>query len=369
MRISCREYIGPITGSNRLSFGSIIRKGTDLVSESKIRERLQEFPRFPLTFLPTPLVRAQHLERALSENAPQIWIKRDDMTGLAFGGNKSRKLEYLTGDALAQGATVLISEGAAQSNHARQTAAAAVLAGLKCVLVLDTRRGSERTGNLLLDELMGAEIRLVDGSDERKAEMARVVASLEAAGEKPYLIPTGGSVAIGALGYVHCVIELLDQLQALEIEPKRLYFPTGSQGTQAGLVAGAILCDAPFEVRGVAVEGTTAGLTAEAIPLTNETLGLLGSERTLATGEMSIDDGHVGAGYAIPTEDGMEAIGLLAHTEAIILDPVYTGKAMAALIADVRAGMYSSDDSIIYVHTGGGPSVFANLDAFQSMLD
>ncbi|HET9659270.1 MAG TPA: D-cysteine desulfhydrase family protein [Thermomicrobiales bacterium] len=340
-----------------------------MVTEHNIWQRLEAFPRYPLTFLPTPLVRAGNLERALGDRAPQIWIKRDDMTGLAFGGNKSRKLEYLTGDAIDNGATVLISEGAAQSNHARQTAAAAAIAGLKCVLVLDTRRNAELTGNLLLDELLGADVHLVDGSGDRKTEMARVVELLETEGETPYSIPTGGSVPIGALGYVRCVAELMDQIGAHGIEPKRLYFPTGSQGTQAGLVAGALVFDAPFEIRGVAVEATTAELAQEALPLTNETLDLLGSDRRLELNEISIDDTQVGEGYAIPTNAGMAAIGLLARTEAIILDPVYTGKAMAALIADVRAGMFGPDDAIIYLHTGGGPSVFANLDAFAELLD
>lgn len=340
-----------------------------MVTEHNIRQRLDALPRFPLTFLPTPLVRASNLERALGEDVPQIWIKRDDMTGLAFGGNKSRKLEYLTGYAIEHGATVLISEGAAQSNHARQTAAAAAIAGLKCVLVLDTRRNAELTGNLLLDELLGAEVRLVGGSDERKSEMRRVVEELEAGGDRPYLIPTGGSVPIGALGYVRCVAELMEQIASLGIQPRRLYFPTGSQGTQAGLAAGAVEFNAPFEVRGVAVEGTTAELAAEALPLTNDTLALLGSNRALGLQDISIDDTQVGEGYAIPTKEGMAAIGLLARTEAVILDPVYTGKAMAALIADVRAGLFSPDDSIVYLHTGGGPSVFANLDAFKELLD
>jgi D-cysteine desulfhydrase family pyridoxal phosphate-dependent enzyme len=340
-----------------------------LVTEHNYRLRLDEFPRFPLTFLPTPLVRAGNLERALGENAPQIWIKRDDMTGLAFGGNKSRKLEYLTGDAIEHGATVLISEGAAQSNHARQTAAAAAIAGLKCVLVLDTRRNADLTGNLLLDELLGADVRFVAGSADRKTEMARVVELLESEGETPYLIPTGGSVPIGALGHVRCVAELIDQIETLNIQPRRLYFPTGSQGTQAGLVAGAHVFDAPFEMRGVAVEDTTAKLSREALPITNETLGLLGSDLKLGLDDISIDDTQVGEGYAIPTKEGMAAIGLLARTEAVILDPVYTSKAMAALISDVRAGAFMPDDAVIYLHTGGGPSVFANLDAFRELLD
>ncbi len=347
----------------------IARRRVVLGTENKYREKLASFPRFELTFLPTPLVRARNLERALGAGSPQIWIKRDDMTGLTFGGNKSRKLEYLTGDALASGATVLISEGAAQSNHARQTAAAAALADLKCVLVLDTRRGSELTGNLLLDRLLGADVRLVDGSEQRKPEMARVVSELQSAGETPYLVPTGGSVPIGALGYVNCVLELHDQLEHIGLQPQRLYFPTGSQGTQAGLVAGALLFDAPYEVRGIAVEETTAKLAAEAIPITNETLALLGSDLHMSASDILIDDTQVGEGYAIPTESGMEAIGLLARTEAIVLDPVYTGKALAGLIADVRARAFGPDDAVVFLHTGGGPSVFASLEAYSTLLD
>jgi D-cysteine desulfhydrase family pyridoxal phosphate-dependent enzyme len=291
------------------------------------------------------------------------------MTGLAYGGNKSRKLEYLTGDAIAKGATVLISEGVAQSNHARQTAAAAALANLKCVLVLDTRRGSELTGNLLLDHLLGAEVRLVGNSAERKPEMERVVAELERTGESPYLVPTGGSVPVGALGYVNFVVELQDQLDDLGLQPKRLYVPTGSQGTQAGLAVGAFRLEASFEVCGVAVEGTSQELAAEGIPLTNETLALLGADVQVDPKNYIIDDRHVGEGYAIPTAEGMAAIGLLARTEAIVLDPVYTGKALAGLIADVRSGEFGPDDSLVFLHTGGGPSVFANLDAYTALFD
>jgi 1-aminocyclopropane-1-carboxylate deaminase/D-cysteine desulfhydrase-like pyridoxal-dependent ACC family enzyme len=199
--------------------------------------------------------------------------------------------------------------------------------------------------------------------------MARVVDELETAGEVPYLVPTGGSVPIGALGYMNCVVELQDQLDALRVIPRRLYFPTGSQGTQAGLAAGALLFDAPYEVRGIAVEATTAELAAEGVPLTNETLQLMGSDLRVDSSDISIDDRHVGQGYAIPTPAGMEAIGLLARTEAIVLEPVYTGKALAGLISDVRAGDFEPNDVVIFLHTGGGPSVFANLDAYAALFD
>jgi 1-aminocyclopropane-1-carboxylate deaminase/D-cysteine desulfhydrase-like pyridoxal-dependent ACC family enzyme len=168
---------------------------------------------------------------------------------------------------------------------------------------------------------------------------------------------------------VNCIVELQQQLDEFDLRPKRLYFPTGSQGTQAGLAAGAALFDAPFEVRGIAVESMSPELAAEGIPLTNDTLALLGADLQVGVENYVIDDGHVGAGYAIPTEDGMAAIGLLARTEAIVLDPVYTGKALAGLIADVRAGDFSPDESIVFLHTGGGPSVFANLDAYAALLD
>jgi len=318
------------------------------------------FPRYPLTTLPTPLQRARHLETALGPGTPRLYLKRDDLTGLAFGGNKARKLEYLVADALAQDATVLVTEGAVQSNHARMTAAAAVLAGLRCVLVLDARRGAEIQGNLLLDHLMGADVRIVAGRQERADLMARIGDDLRAAGERPYVIPTGGSVPRGALGYVAMVQELLDQLLAIGEAPRRLYFPTVSLGTQAGLAVGARAFSAPFEVLGIAVEGTTAELSDTGTPLAEATAELVGLDARFTPDDIRVDDRFVGPGYGIPTPEGMEAIRLLARTEAVFLDPVYTGKAMAGLLAHVRAGAFAPDDAVVFVHTGGGPSLFAH---------
>ncbi|HEX5498827.1 MAG TPA: pyridoxal-phosphate dependent enzyme, partial [Thermomicrobiales bacterium] len=192
--------------------------------------RLATLPRFPLCQLPTPLHRAERLEAALGPAAPRIYLKRDDLTGLAFGGNKGRKLEYLVADALARGATTLVTEGAAQSNHARMTAAAAAIAGLRCVLVLDARNGADLAGNLLLDRLFGAETRLVAGTSERRAEMARIGDELRAAGEVPAVIPTGGSVPLGAAAYVAATLELAQHLHDIGEAPRRLYVATGSQG-------------------------------------------------------------------------------------------------------------------------------------------
>lgn len=328
--------------------------------------RLATFPRFPLTTTPTPLTRALNLERALGPTAPRIYLKRDDLTGLAFGGNKARKLEYLVAAALAEGATTLVTEGAVQSNHARMTAAAAVLAGLKCTLVLDARRGRDVQGNLLLDTLLGAELRIVEGREERRAAMAAIGDELRARGERPYVIPTGGSVPLGALGYVACVQEIEGQLMALGEAPSRLYFPTGSLGTQAGLVAGARAFHAPFRPLGIAVESTAAALRADAVPLANETARLIELDLQLGEDDVWIDDGFVGDGYGIPTPDGLAAITLLARTEAVFLDPVYSGKAMAGLLAHIRSGELSAADAVIFIHTGGGPSLFANVDVLTT---
>jgi len=321
--------------------------------------RLATLPRYPLATLPTPLQRARNLELALGPRCPRVYLKRDDLTGLAFGGNKARKLEYLLADALADDATTLVTEGAAQSNHARITAAAAVIAGLRCVLVLDARHGSGVVGNLLLDHLLGAEVRIVPDKASRTATMRSICDELRAAGERPYVIPTGGSVPIGAAGYVAMIPELLTQLVAAGEAPSRLYFATGSQGTQAGLVVGARAFSAPFAVYGVAVEHPVEELINDAATLANGTAALLGIDQQCDAAQITIDGAFIGADYGVPTEEGFEAIRLLARTEAVFLDPVYTGKAMAALISHARSGQFDPDEAVVFLHTGGGPSLFA----------
>src|SRR5215212_6449285 len=312
-----------------------------------------------LATLPTPLQRAPNLEAALGPRCPRIYLKRDDLTGLAFGGNKARKLEYLLADALANEATILMTEGAVQSNHARITAAAAAIAGLRSVLVLDARQGSDVAGNLLLDHLLGAEVRIVPDKASRTALMASIGDELRAAGERPYVIPTGGSVPIGAAGYVTMVAELLTQLMSCGEAPSRLYFATGSLGTQAGLVVGARAFSAPFVVYGVAVEHPVEQLIAGGLALANGTAELLGLDQCFDATDIAIDGGFIGADYGVPTEEGAEAIRLLARTEAVFLDPVYSGKAMAALISHARAGDLDPNEAVVFLHTGGGPSLFA----------
>jgi D-cysteine desulfhydrase family pyridoxal phosphate-dependent enzyme len=334
---------------------------------ARVKAALGRQPRIPLSTLPTPLHEAVRFRDALGgpRACPRILIKRDDLTSLGLGGNKARKLEYLVADALAQGATTLITTGAVQSNHARMTAAAACLAGMRCVLVLTAT--SERpalAGNLLLDTLYGAEIRLVPSVDpmlavgQDEAVVAEVVAAERAAGRVPYVIPVGGSSGVGVCGYVGGTAELVDQLVDAGESPSRLYYASGSRGTQAGLTLGARLCDAPYRVYGVAVSAGEPEKIERARRIGNEAAARLELPERLELSDLVTDQGHIGAGYGIPTPAALEAIALLARTEAILLDPCYTAKAMAALIAHVRHGEMAAEDSIVFLHTGGMPALF-----------
>jgi len=322
-------------------------------------------PRVHLTNLPTPLQEAPRLREALGGAArcPKILIKRDDLTGLAFGGNKGRKLEFLVADALAQGATWLITAGAAQSNHARMTAAAARLAGLNAALVLSSQvERPEVQGNLLLDRLLGAEVRIVPADTDMDAAMVEVADELRAEGEQPYIIPVGGSNAVGTLGYVAATLEIVAQLFAQGEGPSRLYYASGSRGTQAGLVLGAKLYHAPYQVRGIAVSPGEEQKRRRALEIANEAAERLGVAVRVKDADLLNDDSQIGAGYGIPTAGCLEAIHLLARQEAIFLDPVYSGKAMAGLIADIRSGVIAPTETVIFLHTGGTPALFAQVD-------
>lgn len=320
--------------------------------------RLNHVPRVDFCALPTPLRRAVNLERAIGGPTPRLWIKRDDLTGLAYGGNKARKLEYLMAEAIASGSTVVLTEGNVQSNHARMTAAAAAMCGLRSVLVLDSRGGVYRQGNLLLDLLLGADVRMVEPGTDRHAEMLRIAAELESRGERPYVIRTGGSSPLGALGYVRAVVEMHDQFEALGINPARIYTPTGSQGTLSGLAVGASLTGREGVIQGVAVEDDAATLAADAAPIATGTAALLGLDRRFTPADFSIEDRCVGNGYGIATERGLEAIAL-TRGEGILLEPTYTAKAMAGLILHIREGRFTTDDEVVFLYTGGGPAVFA----------
>lgn len=326
-------------------------------------------PRVRLATLPTPLEDAVRLREALGgrRRAPRILVKRDDLTGLGFGGNKARKLEYLLGDALASRSTAVITTGAVQSNHARMTAAAAVRCGLACDLVLtDAPPAPALEGNLLLDRLFDARLHLLpapapgapSGHDE--ATMAILADEQRMQGGRPYVIPVGGSNATGTLGYVAASAELAAQLAALDVAPRRLYYASGSRGTQAGLELGAHLLGAPYEVYGVAVSPGEDQKVARARQAATDAAALLGDEDAQIDTPFVTDQAWVGEGYAAPTEAGVDALLLAARTEALVLDLTYTAKAMAALIAHVRAGAFGPDDTLVFVHTGGAPATLTS---------
>ena len=323
---------------------------------------LQELPHQPLGFLPTPLVELKRLSRLLG--GPRLWIKRDDQTGLAFGGNKTRKLEFLLGDARAQGADTLVTGGAAQSNHCRQTAAAAAACGLECHLALGGKAPEIANGNLLLDRLLGAHIHWC-GERRKGEDIPLICERLKAAGKKPYVVPYGGSSAVGALGYVAAVRELEAQLAARGETITHMVFASSSGGTHAGLMAGRRLCSQAFQVIGIQIDKEVAdepdfGETVMA--LANAVAARLGLDGGFAREDVLLRADYTGAGYGVIGDAEREALALLARHEGILLDPVYTGRAMAGLIDLIRRGEFARDDNVLFWHTGGGPALFAYAD-------
>jgi D-cysteine desulfhydrase len=326
--------------------------------------------RFPLAHLPTPLERMDRFSEAL--NGPEIWIKRDDQTGLATGGNKTRKLELLTGEALQQGADVVLTVGAVQSNHCRQTAAAAARAGLDCVLVL---RGyapprNQWTGNLLLNDLLGARLWWAEENDPvdalAEAAAAQRAGAERASGRRPYVIPYGGSNALGAAAYALAFEELWVQVEGISArEPlsfDRVVFASSSGGTQAGLVVGAKACGYEGQVLGISVDKTGGHLYETVSALLVPMAERLGLELRFGPQDVQVDDRFMGGGYAVLTDAEREAVRLVARTEGILLDPVYTGKAMAGLIGLIRKGEIGADERVLFWHTGGSPALFAYAD-------
>jgi L-cysteate sulfo-lyase len=332
---------------------------------------LSKFPRFPLAHLPTPLEPLDRLRVHLAEEClcPRLYMKRDDCTGLALGGNKTRKAEFLVGAALAEGATAIVTEGGLQSNHVRQTAAAAAKAGLKCHLVLNrnvpiTTGLYRKNGNMMLDRLLGAIVHLCDAGETRAERVARLLPVLRDSGEVPYVIPTGGSNETGALGYVAAMLELLEQAKQAGIAIDRVLFSSSSGGTQAGLVVGAALAKARTRILGIDIENEADSLMAEVRAIADACARKIGLSQALRDDAFEIVRGYAGDGYGIPTAGMLEAVGLLARLEGIVLDPVYAGKAMAGLIDLVRAGEFRADETIVFIHTGGMPAMFAYADCF-----
>ncbi|GAN00463.1 pyridoxal phosphate-dependent deaminase [alpha proteobacterium U9-1i] len=329
--------------------------------------QLARFPRRRYTHGFTPLEPAPNLSAALG--GPEIWIKRDDLLGLAAGGNKTRKLEFLVADAIAQGCDTLITVGAPQSNHCRLTAAAAAKEGLKCRLVLEQRvPGSydpNATGNNFLYGLLGVEkIKVVNAGDDLAAAMNAFAAELTSEGRKGYVIPGGGSNPLGALGYVSCAHEIAQQSFELGLTFDHIVVASGSCGTHSGLLVGfeSVNFDAP--VTGVNVRRPRAEQEGNLYALALPTAALLGVAPPAREKITALDD-WVGAGYSIPTDEMVEVVQMLARTEAVLLDPVYSGKAMAGLIGLTRRGVFKRGQRVLFVHTGGAPALYAYQDVLR----
>jgi D-cysteine desulfhydrase family pyridoxal phosphate-dependent enzyme len=317
-------------------------------------------PRVQVTFLPTPLVELKRLADVL--DGPRIFVKRDDLTGLALGGNKTRKLEFLLGEALSQGCDVVITGGAMQSNHCRQTAAAAAAVGLECHLALGGEPTASPDGNLLLDYLFGAILHWCgeQGKGERIPEIAE---KLRSEGRKPYLIPYGGSNATGAIGFVAAVSELKEQLLAQNNKVDYVIIPSSSGGTHAGIVVGADMYDLTVKVIGIGIDRGEPGepsYESELATLANKVAEKLGRPPDYAASKFQMRYGYFGAGYGVIGDLEREAIRLVAKHEGILLDPVYTGRAMGGLIDMIRKKEFTSSDRVLFWHTGGIPALFVH---------
>lgn len=321
-------------------------------------------PRLRLANLPTPLHDAPRLRDALGgpSRCPRILFKRDDLTGLATGGNKARKMEYTVAHALSLGATVLVTTGSLQSNHVRSTAAAARLAGMRAILLLSSDKPvSAPAGNHLLDLILGATIQIIKPDEEQHA-LDRLLATLKSQNETPYLIPLGASDEIGTAGYVDAAAELEDQLWKHRTRASRVYVAAGTRGTQAGLTLGAKISHAKWKVHGIAISGGDPEKTERAVQFANACAERLGRPARVTASDFITHQDYIGPGYAIPSPECQQAIKLVAHTESIILDAVYTAKAMSGLIDHIRRGEIEPNETVVFLHTGGTASVFAQYD-------
>jgi D-cysteine desulfhydrase family pyridoxal phosphate-dependent enzyme len=320
---------------------------------------MKPIPRLRFAHLPTSMEGMPRLSAALK--GPRLFIKRDDQTGLALGGNKTRKLEFLVAEAQANGAQTLISAGAVQSNHCRQTAAAAAHFGFDCILVLSGERPKANSGNLLLDQLFGAELVWTERSS-RDQMLQDTFQDAWNQGRRPYLIPYGGSNVTGAAGYVYAVQELSGQTGAnglLSKPPDWIVFPSSSGGTQAGLVLGAQIFDYPAKILGISVDEPEDVLQRRVADLANHTADFLGEKSSLDTQDVLVNADYLGGGYGVLGVAEREAILLFARLEGVLLDPVYTGRAAAGLIDLIRKGFFAREETILFWHTGGAPALFA----------
>jgi L-cysteate sulfo-lyase len=333
--------------------------------------KLAKFPRLRITHGPTPLEPMKRLSEALG--GPNLWIKRDDCTGLASGGNKTRKLEYLMAEALQQGADTVITQGATQSNHARQTVAIAAKLGMASHIILEDRTGYtfddyKHSGNVFLDHLYGASVSEVPADTDMNAAMAALADRLRSEGRKPYVIPGGGSNALGALGYVTCALELAHQANEMGVALDSLVHATGSAGTQAGLVVGLAGARTQIPVYGVGVRAPKGPQEERVYKLALETADLLGTPGCVQREDVVANCDYVGPGYGKPTPGMIEAVTMLARLEGLLLDPVYSGKGMAGLIDLCRKGHFKKGQNVVFLHTGGSVALYGYMHAFQDAL-
>jgi D-cysteine desulfhydrase family pyridoxal phosphate-dependent enzyme len=317
-------------------------------------------PRIRLAHLPTPVEPMLRLARAL--HGPRLFVKRDDQTGLALGGNKTRKLEFVLAEAQANGARTLITTGAAQSNHCRQTAALAARAGLNCTLVLSGEPGDPPEGNLLIDHLLGARI-VWTTRPERDEKLQQTFAASWEAGERPYLIPLGASTPTGSLGYAFAFDELMQQ----DVHPDWIIVASSSAGTQAGLVLGARRAGWQGKILGISIDHPQAELQTHVAELATAASDRLGAQIEFSPSEIHVNDDYLGGGYGVMNMPEIEAIRLFAQNEGLLLDPVYTGRAAAGMIDLIRKGFFHEHETVLFWHTGGTPALFSSPYAAQLM--
>ncbi len=315
--------------------------------------------RYPLAQLPTPVHDLYRLSALL--NGPRILVKRDDQTGLATGGNKSRKLEYLLADALDKKADVLVTAGAMQSNHCRQTAAAAKIAGLDCELVVNGEENTLPNGNYLLDLLLGARVHITTRAN-RTAMLQQVKDDLARQRRKPYVIPIGGSTGLGALGYALAMIELQNQLHEAKTEVDHILLASSSGGTQAGLVLGSRLCDFKGSILGISIDNDKLDgrpFQKELAAITNKACALAQVKADFTPADFNVQYDYLGRGYGVVGDLEREAIYMAAQQEGLLLDPVYTGRAFGAMVDLIRKGFFTENETILFWHTGGTAALFA----------
>ena len=330
----------------------------------------ERFSRKTLLDSPTPIQRLSRLEREVGTKV-RLYVKRDDLMGLGGGGNKLRKLEFLLGDAISQGSDTFITVGGLQSNHARLSAAAAAYIGMACELVLTqvVPRSDEayrRNGNILLDEIFGAKIHLISGTENALDFATDRAKALKSEGRRPYLAGSGGSSPVGCLGYANCALEIMEQQQKIEGGFTRIIVPNGSSGTHAGLAAGfASVGMNPARISSYAVLNPARKTQLSTHELAEAALTLLDPTKSIDLDAINVSDDQLGDGYGIPTSEMLDAVRIMARTQGLLLDPVYTGKAFAGVLAAVRGGAYEPGEAILFLMTGGLPGLFAYQTAFE----